>query len=350
MAQSGQAFNGLHAELDAVRSSQIVEQLGNMSSSIDGLLNRFDVPSLILLIVTLVVFLIPVFILFPPIPVERSDALRQTHTKVGLPPHHSNLKDQQAPIHGTKVGEPAKVKSLYIYPVKSCRGIEVQRSKIIPTGLEYDRLYVLAQLKPPSPGKEAELDQHGQPVWDFLTLRSTPLMANVKVDLWLPDPTKTSRQLGKVDEAFIVMRFPWTDRGLRGMAQRVAAKMSRGLKGVPEKEFMLPVAFPSEEEIKARGYTHAGVKLWRDVVPSLNFEKEIPSELKEYLGVKHRLSVFRVNPSSPVQIFRNAPSKDELGYQPIIGFQDAVSSTSLRRQTMGVTNSVPVSTAYAQFE
>ena len=325
MAQSGDGRHGLHIELDAVRSSQIAQKFGNISTSIPEILDQFDATSIILLTITIIVFLIPIFILFPPIPVERSDALRQTHKKLGLPPHLSNLKDQQAPIHAAQEGQSPKVKSLYIYPVKSCRGIEVERSKIVPTGLEFDRLYVLAQRKPPSPNAATpSIDENGRPIWEFLTLRTVPLMANVKVDLWLPDPTKTSRQLGKVDEAFLVLRFPWMDRGLRGWVQWVAAKMSRGVRGVPEKEFMLPVAFPSQEEIKAQGYTYAGVKVWKDVLTALDFGKEVPPELREYLGVKHPLSVFRIDPSCPLEIFRNVPTKETLGYQPIIGFQDAV--------------------------
>lgn len=332
MAQSGPDYYGLQGEMARAHSSQIAQRLGNMTTAIPGLLDRFDAVSLILLLVTLIAFLIPVFILFPPIPVERSDALRQTHKRIGLPPQQSNLKSQtqQASIHGAQANKSAKVQGLYIYPVKSCRGIELARSKILPTGLEYDRLYTLAQLKPPNPmaAKSEETERMG-PVWDFFTIRQFPLMANVKVDLWVPDPAKSSRQLGKVDEAFLVLRFPWTDRGLRGVVQRAAAKLSKGLQGVPEKEFMLPVAFPSAEEVKARGYTYANVKVWKDTKMALNLEKEIPPELAQYLGVKYRLGIFRIDPSNHREVYRCAPRKDVLGYQSIIGFQDAVSSMPL---------------------
>ncbi|CAM1511442.1 Fc.00g089550.m01.CDS01 [Cosmosporella sp. VM-42] len=324
MAQPGSGSYGLQRELDTAWPSQIAQRLGNMTTAIPELLDRFDAVSVILLTVTIVVFLIPIFIVFPPIPVERSDALRQTHKRLGLRPQHSNLKNQQASVHGAQEGQAPKVQSLYIYPVKSCRGIEVARSKVLPTGLEYDRLYTLAQLKPPSTAATSNSEEKdADPKWEFLTLRSLPLMANVKVDLWVPDNAKTSRQLGKMDEAFLVLRFPWMDQGLRGLIQWTAAKMSRGLQGVPEKEFMLPIAFPSEAEIKARGYTYEEVKIWKETTMALNLRKEIPAELSRYLGVKHPLGIFRMDPSGRREVFRCAPRKEAIGYQPVIDFQDA---------------------------
>lgn len=275
-----------------------------------------DPVSITLLVVTLLVFLIPILIIFPPIPVERSDALRQTHTKLGLPPPQSNLRQQHAPIHNAQPGQPPKVQSLFIYPVKSCRGIEVSRSKVLATGLEYDRLYTFALLR------DATAEP---PLWEFQTLRQLPLLANVKVDLWLPDPSKTSRQLGVVEESFLVLRFPWRDAGLRGLLQLVAAKLGRGLKGVPEREFMLPVDFPSKEEIEREGYGYANVKIWKDVASALNLTKELPPELGRYLGVKRPLGIFRMDPNQQREVFRCAPEKDTLGYQPVIDFHDAVS-------------------------
>lgn len=295
-----------------------------------------DPVSITLLLVTLVVFLIPLFILFPPIPVERSDALRQTHTRIGIPPLRSNLRQQHAPIHNAQPGQPPKVQSLYIYPVKSCRGIELARSKVLPTGLEYDRLYTFAlprepslQTEKPGPG-----ETNADVLWEIQTLRQLPLLANVKVDLWLPDATKTSRQLGKVEDAFLVLRFPWKDGGLPGLLQWVTAKLSRGLKGVPEKEFMLPLDFPSPGEINRRGYEYANVKVWKDVTCALNLKSELPRELTQYLGVKRPLGIFRMDPAKQRKVFRCAPPKDLVGYQPVIDFHDAVSYAKLEQDSL----------------
>lgn len=285
---------------------------------ISKMTEQFDLSALFLLGVTLAVFTIPIFIIFPPIPVERSDSLRQTHSKLGLAHAQSNLRSQHSPQHRPRPGRPATVQSLFIYPVKSCRGIELTHSKVLPTGLEYDRLYTFAQLKDQTVGTT------GQPLWEFVTQRQLPLLANVKVDLWLPDAHKTSRQLGKLDEAFLVLRFPWADGGLRGWVQWVAAKLSRSVKGVPEKEIMLPINFPSAAEIARSGYEYADVKIWKEITSALNVDRELPPELSRYLGAKHRLGLFRMDPAKQREVFRCAPRKEDVGFQPIVDFHDAV--------------------------
>src|SRR4051794_4325610 len=62
--------------------------------------------------------------------------------KIGLP-GNSNLSDQYSKKY-SKGGERSNaniwtVKALFVYPIKSCAGIEVEQSEIIRTGLKYDR-------------------------------------------------------------------------------------------------------------------------------------------------------------------------------------------------------------------
>ncbi|KJZ79891.1 hypothetical protein HIM_00605 [Hirsutella minnesotensis 3608] len=266
-----------------------------MAPSLSAVLAQLDWSAVVLLTVTLVVFAIPVFILFPP-------------------------QGRRAPAQ-----QPAAGPSLHIYPVKSCRGIEVSRARVLPTGLEHDRLFAFAVLKP-GPG---DLDtEHRDPAsaagaWEVLTLRQASLLANVKVDLWLPDRAKTSRQLGRIDEGFLVLRFPWADPGPRRYVQLLVAKLSRGLRATPEKEFLLPLEFPSKEDIESRGYRHEQVKIWGDVPSALNMDRELPPELARYLGVKHRLGLFRMDPDRQRPVFRCAPQESAVGYQPVIDFHDA---------------------------
>jgi hypothetical protein len=95
---------------------------------------------------------------------------------------------------------------------------------------------------------------------------------------------------------------------------------------VPEKEALLPVAFPSQQEIDERGYTLEDVRIWKDNVQALNMEAELPPELRLYLGVSNRLGLFRINPAKLREVHRCAPTADSAGYQPVTGFQDAVCS------------------------
>ncbi|OAQ97963.1 hypothetical protein LLEC1_00517 [Akanthomyces lecanii] len=278
-----------------------------MTSWLAEVASLLDVSSVFLFLITLVVFSIPVFIIFPPIPVERSDALGQTHSKIGVPPLQSNLRDQWTAAEANtttttttnghangRAGSsdrplPPRIHSLHIYPLKSCRGIELAEA-------------------------------------------TAASMANIRVDLWVPDASKHSRQLGPMTgedgsgacETFAVVRFPWRSPGVRGLVETMAAKLSRGLSAAPEREFMLPMSFPSAQEAKARGYSHAEVTHFRSVISSLNMSPELPKELAHYLGLEPaKLGLFRLDPARRRQVLGCAPTRDVAGYQPEIDFQDA---------------------------
>lgn len=286
----------------------------------------FDPASILVLIVTLCAFCAPVFVLFPPFPPRKSDALPITHTRLGLQPSKSNLSDHHRTAkHASPGSAAAEVKSLFIYPIKSCRGIEVTRAKVVHTGLEFDRLFTFAQLKSPSPagadGDQAKSDH----AWEFITQRQFPLLATVEVELWQPDLDKIrgGERETKSDETFLVLRFPSRKPGLAGALQSFAAKCSRGWKAVPEEEVLLPVAFPSAGEISTKGYARERVRVWKDTATALNLGSELPDELRRYLGVSNPLGLFRIDPEGLRPVFKCAPVKDEAGYQPVVSFQDS---------------------------
>ncbi|KAF4773857.1 MOSC domain-containing protein [Colletotrichum scovillei] len=306
----------------------------NISASALGEPHHLGIGFYLLPFATFLCFLVPVLYIFPPIPATTSDALRSTHTKIGVSPPKSNLRDQYSVKAdagstsnagtGTGTGPVARVKALCVYPIKSCRGIEVTRSKLLPTGLEFDRLYTFAQLKsrfPAAVDDSAEAkDEH---TWEFVTQRQFPLLATIKVDVYVPDATKSTVFMEKSSDAWIVMRFPWREPGFRGTMSWVASKIRDGWRGQPEMEVLLPVEFPTDAEIAERGYTREDVKVWKEVVPALNMDKELPGELCRYLGVSNKLALFRVDPGQLREVYRCAPRKEEAGYQPIVGFQDA---------------------------
>ncbi|KAI1268975.1 hypothetical protein F5Y18DRAFT_373230 [Xylariaceae sp. FL1019] len=294
-----------------------------MGQSVLSELN-LDFSSLFLLAVTICAFMIPVIVILPPVPIRKSDALLQTHTRAGLRKAKSNLSDQYASEHGPKKGISTTVQSLLLYPVKSCRGIEVTRSRVLPQGLEFDRLFMFAQLKSPFPiSVNADDEEKNRHKWVFITQRQFPLLATVKVDLWLPDEMKLRRQSLKTNEAFLILRFPWKEAGWRGLMSSIFAKLGGGAGAHPEKEILLPVDFPAVAEIKDKGYTFESVKIWNETVTALNMTTELPEELCRYLGVSNKLGLFRVDPSRLREVYRTAPSKESAGYQPVTGFQDA---------------------------
>jgi len=298
-----------------------------------------DAGGILLVVVTICVFILPALIYFPPMLPSNSEALLQTHSPAGLPASRSGLRGGRAKrtSPGNESTGPAKLRSLWVYPVKSCKGIEVSRSKVLPSGLEFDRLYTFAQLKSPFPvsfdASDAEKEQHK---WEFITQRQFPLLATVEVDLFVPDLAKTRGQDDVTGDAFIVIRFPWVERGLFGTFAWLIAKLGRGWRALPEKEVVLPVSFPSQEEIGERGYTFEEVSIWREPVTALNMETELPEELRLYLGVSNKLGVFRIDPARLRDIYRCAPREADAGYQPCVGFQDAVSNSCAIRRTFSL--------------
>ncbi|CAN8102970.1 unnamed protein product [Discula destructiva] len=304
-----------------------------------------DAGSIFVLAVTLLVFCGPLFVLFPPFPPSKSDALEETHNKLGLDRGQSNLtrRDHAAAENGR-----AKIESLFVYPIKSCKGIEVARSKVIPTGLEFDRLFTFAQLKSPFPvsstttaanGATKQQDQQ-QHSWDFITQRQFPRLATVETELWQPDLAKMKGfrdpAAGASHEVYLLLRFPWRAHGIRGAWATFAAKCTRGWRASACIEVLLPVGAPSpspmddddaaaaDEEMRRRGYSRETVRVWGDRVPALNMASELPEELRLYLGVSNRLALFQVDPAGALrEAARNAPGREEAGYQPVVGFADS---------------------------
>lgn len=117
------------------------------------------------------------------------------------------------------------------------------------------------------------------------------------------------------------MSFPYQEAGWKGMV----AKWGAAVKGTyPEKQFRIPFD-PSPVQIEKAGYSYEKMTIWKDTISALNLEIEIPEELRYYLGISNKLGLFRLDNSKLREVFRNAPTKEELGYQPVVGFQDAVS-------------------------
>ena len=286
-------------------------------------------PGLWSLVVVYSVVLIPLFmvtgaivlIILPnfedQIPAPTSCRMLGVHEKTNIADEHHEKYSQGS--NEDKRGN-WRVKSLWIYPIKSCKGVEVQSSDIIKTGLRYDRQFSFAQLISPFPVSASDSKAtKANHKWKFITQREFSMLSLVKTELWLPDPKKPSysEDLPAVKtEGAIIVTFPYQEDGWRGMLANLAAKF-RG--GVPEKSFSIPFS-PTEEQIK-RDYTLEDFTIWKDTTKSLNMGILVPPELKYFLGVRNPLSLFRV--SNYREVYRTAPRKEQLGWQPITGFADA---------------------------
>jgi hypothetical protein len=227
-----------------------------------------------------------------------------------------------------------RVKSMWIYPVKSCRGVELNRTNILATGMEYDRQFTFAQLKSPFPvtntTPEKEKAAHK---WDFITQRQFPLLAKVKTEIWVPDrgsETYSAHTEDVESGGVIILSFPWQELGWKGTLARWGA----AVKGTtPHKHFRVPFD-PTPVQIEKAGYKYEKVTVWKDSVRALNLEIEIPEELRYYLGISNKLGLFRIDNSALREVYRCAPKKEEIGYQPVTGFADAVSLMAFSKFTI----------------
>ena len=227
--------------------------------------------------------------------------------KLGLE-GRSNLEDEHSPSHSGSQPDSSiwRVKSLWIYPIKSCKGVELENSVTVGTGLEFDRQFAFARWTKVSKG-EAPLKMG----WKFLTQRDAPLMATIQPEIWVPDHNshEYSDHHPNVRSAGMVrIRYTTTYGGKTKIVD------------FPYK--------PTMEQTKTLGFRTTAMTIWKDSPDSLllasteNHDRWI-EEIRTYLGVKTPFALFRVKSMQSRKLFRNAPRVDEIGFQPTVGFQDA---------------------------
>lgn len=239
--------------------------------------------------------------------------------RLGLSPGQSNLADEYDKKYNEGVpsdhkddnGLPAwRVKALFTYPIKSCGGIELQKSEVVGTGLKFDRQFAFA-----------EETSDG---WNCRTLRNAGFqrMALIHTEIWVPDPSSPEyddRRPEMQSDGVMVISYPRVapsgPLGLIvtiGMAIRLlSSRLSFQVPLVPSKDSKYPVV---------------PVKIWKDKPLAYDYRSLLPPSLHAYLGLdpsKSPLSLFRAHPSHNREIFRNAPRKEQIGFQPNTAFADA---------------------------
>jgi uncharacterized protein YcbX len=287
------------------------------------------------LVTALVVCFFPVFVLL---------ALALLKGETPLPPPagcrklgikgRSNFADQHSKLYargGTRTpGNPWTVKALFIYPVKSCAPVELDQSEVLRTGLKYDRQFTLGQFVTGLPSLEGKVTSD----WQFMSMRKFPRLAKVETEIWVPDPSAPGyKEDGEwvQSEGCIVIRFPFspdTDFSFEGLVNYgtiLAAKLAQ--RSEPMLEFRVPFN-PTKERMKSKGYQTQELRIWKDAPQALDMRSEIDPEilakLKYTLGTSNPVTLFRIDPENPRQVMKNAPKKEEVGFQTTIGMQDSV--------------------------
>ena len=224
------------------------------------------------------------------------------------PEHNSHL--QRASLDERGAATTWKVEGLWIYPIKSCRGVELQKGTVTGNGFQYDRQFAFARYQKTS--KPSELERWE---WVFVTQRSVPRMATIRTEIWLPDLSTISEanyHSSLQNEGVLVIKYD-------------------GGKGRREKTVHLPFS-PGQEQIRQQGYEMKKMTIWRDSPDALMMASTVSGasshalwieRIRTHLGLTAQLALFRFHDPSARQLFRNAPRQGQLGYQPSVSFQDA---------------------------
>jgi len=175
-----------------------------------------------------------------------------------------------------------KITGLHIYPVKSCRGIELQEAMLIDTGLEYDRQWMVVDTES-----------------CFLSQRVLPKMALIHTSL-----TKTHLRLSAVDrpilEIPIEQRFQpmavrvWDDACAGYDVGDVAATWLSEFLGRPVRLVRYDSAF---QRLSDRRYTGdvAARNAYSDGFPILLASQASLDDLNDKLKVSVPMNRFRPN-------------------------------------------------------
>ena len=218
-----------------------------------------------------------------------------------------------------------KIQSLWIYPIKSCKGIELDKAAVVSTGMQYDRQFSFAQLKAITKGVSSLENGGPEHAWEFVTQRTFPRLACIQSELWVPDPISPGYSYDSPETrsgGILIVKYPYS-RNIWYNALS-AVRRALGFSSIT-RSFNIPLN-PTPEQISEKHYTIEKMSIWKDSLLALNIGASIVQNLQnlqEYLGASNKLTLFQVAPRRPREVYRCAPKASQIGYQPVVGFADA---------------------------
>jgi uncharacterized protein YcbX len=255
-----------------------------------------------------------------------------------LPRHKTFPKASAEDLENTTSAEYAntglegRIEALYLHPVKSTPPIEVDSVSITDSGLKYDRLFSFAQLASQLPDSDGKVEH----TWKIITQRESAQLALLETELWIPDP-----ELDDFDEddlwvqngGCLVIRFPFVPdfemnrQGIRDTLSQFLLKRRRNRKS-PGKtlEIRLPLV-PCKERVKEKNYPSQNLVVWKEFPNvwdmSCEADHETLSKLGYSLGISNPFTIFRIHDNSDRFLYKNAPTPEQIGYQPKVSLHDA---------------------------
>jgi len=138
----------------------------------------------------------------------------------------------------------------------------------------------------------------------------------VRPEIWVSRRANADATGRKLDQdGVLVVRYPIEPTGIFGTLDHFM--MSWGL--IPkENAFHIPLNVR-----KGHKYPKEVVNIWKDDMTWINLGEHVPEDFKQWLRVKNPLSLFQEDPEHRREVYRCAPKKEDVGFQPAVRFQDA---------------------------
>jgi uncharacterized protein len=168
------------------------------------------------------------------------------------------------------------VSALYIYPIKSCRGIQVQGFRLDALGPELDRRFMV-------------VDSHGK----FTTQRTAPRLALVTTTLEAPGMEKLKLPLALRDDAKVVEAEVWRHRGPAIDAGDEAAEWFSECLGKPSRLVRFPPA--KLRRVNPAYAPEEAHVAFSDGYPELLLSEASVADLSQRAGVALSVDRFRPN-------------------------------------------------------
>lgn len=225
-----------------------------------------------------------------------------------------------------------RIEALFLHPIKSTPPIEVTHATITSSGLEFDRIFSFAQLASQLPDSNGHVEHK----WKMISQRESAQLALLETEIWIPDPDLPDYDeddLWAKNGGCLVVRFPFvpdfemTREGFRNMISQFILKWT-GNHRAPGKilEMRLPLV-PCPDRIKEQKYQSQNVMVFKDYPGvwdmSCEVEADILQKLGYSLGISNPFTIFRIHQESGRVLYKSAPAREQIGYQPRVVLQDA---------------------------
>lgn len=224
----------------------------------------------------------------------------------------SNMSDQYDSKFDNPLDTKARIKALFIHPVKSCAPIELDRALLTKTGFKYDRCFALAS-------EVARADAVEGSVWRFLSQRTKPLMSQIETEIWVPHHESSLKDW--VQGGCLVLRFPDPDvstwlRPLRALGLERSTSFMVPLEPTPDMitSFNLelkPFAIHGRE---ARGLSMSKLPTVASALPKLKRFLRLPND--------QSLDLIRCTPETLVRTDKNLAPLEHIGTPAVHGYTD----------------------------